>query len=206
MASISRTQFLSLQDNTVGTRKNPANSHYKKIPTNSNKRKQTHTKSNYGYTGKMVEASSINDDLARQFKSQTSIEQSELIIEIIGLEMLQEGYPDVLDGVRFSDDDSSSDDSDNYANDSLQLAREMSARRANRISSHDSFANDSVEIAKKNQSISRDAPKDKLPVEIITLTPRALKDGVNIKNTISPGVVTPNIATMMPKRISNSAA
>jgi hypothetical protein len=174
----------------------------------------------------MVNSSSINDDLVRQFKSQISIEQSELIIEIIGLEMLQEG-----DGIRFSDDvrffdgdsssddsssdDSSSDDSDNYANDSLQLAREMSARRANRISSNDSFANDSVEIAKKNRSIRRNAPKDKPPpVEIITLTPRAqdkppieiLTLTPNIKSTSSPGVVTPNIATMMPKRFSNSAA
>jgi hypothetical protein len=116
-------------------------------------------------------------------------------VEILGLDLLHLNcIPDMLDDISFSDESSMSE---SYANDSLEIAKDMFKRRTQKISSNDSFANDSIEINKKLYIKKSGVIKDTVPVRI--LTPLQVKD---LGNAAMPA----DVATMKPVRISNCAA
>jgi hypothetical protein len=152
-------------------------------------------------------------------------------VQILGLEMIEDNFQIIgLDVLEFelalqTEDDyplydvDMSSDSRSFANDSLDLGncrRHRMNRRGSNVSndSYDSYANDSLDIARNTISKrSSNEEKDTVPIgmiEIVDLTPDRTPIVVkscmlNVKNTVAP-VATPDLATIRPKRISNSAA
>ncbi len=101
--------------------------------------------------------------------------QSEIMIEIVGLELLHKAdlmyLVQQLDEMSFSGH--SGDDNDTYAKDSIQLERVTAGARRHaqrRRNSVDSYANDSVKITKKysnGDNAETKEEKDQLPSELV---------------------------------------
>jgi hypothetical protein len=181
-------------ENTVETHKNTTFS--RKDPLqfshNNNKERMTH--------------SSMVEDLTVQFRSCDSNEEAGTLVEITGLELLREGIPDILDDISFSDDSSNS--SDSYAKDSVDLAKETWCRtRIHRRSSDASFSNDSLVLAKKTRSrnANNKDPKDTVPIETI-ISVAGKNFPMDLKALPPLDVGSPDVSTIKAVRISNSAA
>ena len=159
-------------------------------------------------------------------------EEENSAVQIIGLDVIERTRLSILDR-RYDEylvdgpaSMTSSDDDDDVTstlsdNDSLDLngrnCRRNNRRRLRR-GSNDSYANDSLKIARKKLSLRDDTEeKDRIPIgtiEVIDLssgegsTPLMIHnhgDSLDKKGIIAP-VAAPDVDTMMPKRVSNSAA
>jgi hypothetical protein len=155
----------------------------------------------------MVQAFRI-DDLTENFHSQMTVDDPNNgnVVEIVGLDMLEKGMPDMLEDLCLSNDSS---DSESYANDSLEMAIKKRKEMMNRSGSTNSFACDSLELAHKNNNkpFSRNF-KDKSVEHVLDLKYALKLNGqhLDIKNIVQHGNVAPSLDGLKQARISNSAA
>jgi hypothetical protein len=152
----------------------------------------------------------LTKQLDRLTSSSDQKEEVAIMVEIIGLEMLEERIPVILDDHRsIADDDSSEAESDSFANDSVELAiKKRSAGRTRRRGSNESFSKDSLKLAKiQRRQRTGSTLKDTIPVQILSISPlKNEHDSLDAKNIGSPNIMTPDDSTMKAGMITNSAA
>jgi hypothetical protein len=152
----------------------------------------------------------LTKQLDRLMSSSDQKEEVSIMVEIIGLEMLEERIPVILDDHRgIADDDISEAESDSFANDSVELAiKKRSAGRTRRRGSNESFSNDSLKLAKiQRRQRTGSTPKDTIPVQILSSsTLKNEHDSLDAKNIEFPNIITPDVSTMKAVMITNSAA
>lgn len=159
----------------------------------------------------------LPDTTTRVYYDTMNDQSSESLVEIVGLELLQQDdlmrLMKQIEEMSFSGD--SDDDNDTYAKDSIRLDKvTVGARRRShyRRNSADSYANDSVEIARRfltSKSRRANETKDQLPTEMVfqpltTTMESPMDDSKDLPST--PQLGAKDLTKLKPHSLTNRAA
>lgn len=138
--------------------------------------------------------------------------EAESPVEIIGLELLLAAHENELARIFLdvSVSDETSEGSSRYANDSIDLPRNLTGARRrtqSRRSSNESFANDSLKLAQGRRLRNSSEPKDNIPCEIV-VEPIVVDTASieNVKEFTSPQMGVKDRSLLKPVSMANRAA